>query len=275
MAALRTSKGYSREVFPNASAHCCRIQLGELLTSALPVPQALPITKSSLPLNHKPPPSLPAPPPGPRMPSSTGTHPGHSATGSPRAVATGPEPVPSSSDATALGQGQVPGLLPVGCPSAPNQAGPSGRAVPSGMKLEVPEEEAAYGDRRLPVDKAKQVLAAAARGVDAADYSTLQAVSAVASGACSGRAGREGVWRRSGGGGFGWWWGVCYSSVVPCCMQCALLMAGFLSMQALHSRHLNSPLPPFPAAPLCLLISSAIVTPLRRRLRKADTSLSR
>lgn len=50
--------------------------------------------------------------------------------------------------------------------------------MPSGMKLEVPEEEAVDGDKRLPVDKAKQALAAAARGVDAADYSTLQAVRA-------------------------------------------------------------------------------------------------
>lgn len=46
------------------------------------------------------------------------------------------------------------------------------------MQLEVPEEEAANGKRCLPIDKAKQALAAAARGVDAADYSTLQEVMA-------------------------------------------------------------------------------------------------
>ena len=46
------------------------------------------------------------------------------------------------------------------------------------MKLEVPDEEAADGDGHLHVEKAKQALAAAARCVDAADYSTLQAVCA-------------------------------------------------------------------------------------------------
>ena len=49
------------------------------------------------------------------------------------------------------------------------------------MKLEVPEKGAADDDRLLPADKAKQALAAAAKGVDAADYSTLQAVSAACS----------------------------------------------------------------------------------------------
>ena len=47
------------------------------------------------------------------------------------------------------------------------------------MRLEGAEEEVdSGGDGHLAVDKAKQALIAAARGVQAADYSTLQVVSA-------------------------------------------------------------------------------------------------
>lgn len=60
--------------------------------------------------------------------------------------------------------------------SAPCEAGPSGHSALKGVGVEGSEEEAAYGDRA--VGKAKQAIAAAARGVKAADYTTLQTVSA-------------------------------------------------------------------------------------------------
>ena len=71
----------------------------------------------------------------------------------------------------ALGQGQ----LPLECPSAVCEAGPPGRTALKGVEIGRGEEEGPDGD--MPVQKAKQALAAAARGVVGADHSVLQAVS--------------------------------------------------------------------------------------------------
>lgn len=174
-------------MYPEASGHCCRVQLGELLASALPVPQTLPIIKPSLlsSITHPQPP-LPAPPHAPGLPSSTGEPAAYSAAkGSRRAAPTAPEPEPSSTAPTALAQGL--GQVPAERPSAPGQVGPSGRSVPTEMRLEGAEEDADNGGGHLAVDKAKQALVAAARGVQAADYTTLQVVRAV----CTPPVGRE------------------------------------------------------------------------------------
>lgn len=66
--------------------------------------------------------------------------------------------------------------MPGECPSALCEAGPSGRSALKGVGIRRREEEGAAGE--IPVEKAKQAVAAAARGMIGTDHSILQAVSA-------------------------------------------------------------------------------------------------
>lgn len=156
-------------------AHCCRIQLEELLASALPVPEALPITKP-LPCTHPPshpPPPLP-PPPAHDMPSSAGALTTDLGGSIQRATETAPEhKAPAKSDTAARRQGQ--GQRASDSSAAPSHVGAFGKSTLKGLKLNLAPGEAADGDRS--VGRAKEALAAAVKGVDASDYTTLQAVS--------------------------------------------------------------------------------------------------
>ncbi|KAL3131608.1 hypothetical protein ABBQ38_007905 [Trebouxia sp. C0009 RCD-2024] len=158
-----------------------RIQLGELLASALPVPQALPITRP-LPITPSgvtPQPPPPATLPAPHLPSFSSAQAGPSTDGPPRADANAPSLVPSAGASTSgLDHAQRQGQMPGECPSALCEAGPSGRSALKGVGIRRREEEGAAGE--IPVEKAKQAVAAAARGMIGTDHSILQAVSAAA-----------------------------------------------------------------------------------------------
>lgn len=85
--------------------------------------------------------------------------------------------MPSAGASTSgLDHAQGQGRLPAECPSALCEAGPSGRSALKDVGTKRGEEEGAAGD--MPVEKAKQAVAAAAKGMIGSDHSVLQAVSA-------------------------------------------------------------------------------------------------
>ena len=108
------------------------------------------------------------------MPSPAGAHAAELEGHIPRAAETVPEHKgPLRTDTTAPGQGQ--GQKASGSASVSGHVGAFDRSALKGLKLKLPSQEAADGDKS--VGKAKEALAAAVRGFDAIDYNTLQAVS--------------------------------------------------------------------------------------------------